>query len=77
MFKMLGDFFLLAGRWEDALIWYAICRHFIHVALELRPGTMKLRKSLEIRMIPFGSLALVKEWQLRLLLKPGQPKYVS
>ena len=72
MYKILGDFFLLAGRTEDALIWYAVVDFVSYFPLELSAGTMKLYKSFETRTILFGSLALVKVWQLRLSSKPGQ-----
>jgi hypothetical protein len=72
MYKMLGDFFLLAGRGEDALIWYAFGCDSFYFLLELSAGTMKLRKSFETRMILFGSPAPAKVWRLRLLSKPGQ-----
>jgi hypothetical protein len=72
MYKMLGDFFLLAGRTEDALIWYAFTCDFFYLPLELSAGTMKLGKSSETRMTPFGTPALVRVWRLRLLLKLGR-----
>lgn len=64
MYKMLGDFFLLAGRSEDAVIWYAIRCESFHFPLELSTGTMKLRKFFETRKTPFGSLALTRAWLL-------------
>ena len=72
MYKILGDFFLLAGRSEDALIWYAFACDVFYFPLELSAGTMKLPKSFEIHMTPFGTPALVRVWRLRLLLKLGQ-----
>ena len=72
MYKILGDFFLLAGRSDDALIWYAFACDVFYFPLELSAGTMKLRKSFEIHMTPFGTDALVRVWRLRLLLKLGQ-----
>jgi len=68
---MLGDFFLLAGRGEDALIWCVEFDRPRYFCFELSTGTMRLLKYFETQTIFYGTLALVREWPQHLWLKLG------
>jgi len=72
LYKMLGDFFLLAGRSEDALIWYVEFDHSCYFCLELSIGTMRLLKYSETQTIFCGMLALWREWRQRPWSTPGR-----
>lgn len=63
LYKVLGDLFLLAGRTEDASIWYAyfITPYITHISLI--SGMPKLCNSSEILLTLFGMRGASRAWQ--------------
>lgn len=55
LFKVLGDFFLLAGRTEDAVVWYVVLYKILWPSVKLRVGTQKPSYYSRRRMMPLGT----------------------